>query len=135
MYNIFLPAVVLLIAAFYGQSNARVLSAYSPSIQKVPDGLAERDWSSDPESIFIAKDGGGCLIPVPASSKSKRENTNSVYDFSEFIHELNPGTNSNSAFNNISPLLFDQTTTGTISNSESNHFQSTSLREDEFRSK
>lgn len=119
MYKIFLPPVGLLVATFY-QSNARVLSAYSTSINKVSDGLAARDWSSDPESIFIAKHGEGCLIPVP-SSKSKRENTNSVYDFSEFIDGLNPGTDSNSAFNNISPLLFDRTTAGAKSNSESNH--------------
>lgn len=124
MYNnIFLPAVMLLIAAFY-QANARVLSTYSPSIKKVSDGLAERDWSSDPVSIFIAKDGGGCLIPVPASSKSKRENTKSVYDFSEFIDELSPGIDSNSALSNISPLLFDKTTTGGKSNSEINHLNS-----------
>lgn len=118
MYNIFLPALVLLIAAFY-QSNARVLSAPSPSIKKVPDTLAERDWSSDSESIFIAKDGQGCLNPVP-SSKSKRENTNSVYNFDEFPAESSPGTESNSAFNNISPLLFDKTITGAKSNSENN---------------
>lgn len=119
MYNIFLPALVLLIAAFY-QSNARVLSASSPSIKKVPDTLAERDWSSDPESIFIAKDGEGCLNPV-RSSKSKRENTNSIYDFSQFFDESNPGAGSNSGFNNISPLLFDTTTTEAESNFENNH--------------
>lgn len=119
MYNIFLPAFVLLIAAFY-QSNARVLSASSPSIKKVHDTLAERDWSSDPESIFIAKDGEGCLNPV-RSSKSKRENTNSVYDFSQYFDESNPGADSNSGFNNISPLLFDKTTTGAESNSDLNH--------------
>lgn len=119
MCNIYLPALVLLIAAFY-LSNARVLPASSPSIKKVPDTFAERDWSSDPESIFIAKDGEGCLNPV-RSSKSKRENTNSVYDFSHFFDESNPGADSNYGFNNISPLLFDKTTTGAKSNSEKNN--------------
>lgn len=110
---------MLLIAVFY-QSNARVLSAPSPSIKKVPDTLAERDWGSDPESIFIAKDAEGCLNPVP-SSKSKRKNTNSVYNFNEFFDQSSPGTDRNSALNNISPLLFDKTTTGAKSNSENNH--------------
>lgn len=119
MYNIFLPVLVLLIAAFY-QSNARVLPAPSPSIKKVPDTLAERDWSSDSESIFIAKDGERCLVPVP-SSKSKRENTNSVYNFNEFFDQSSPGTDGNSALNNISPLRFDKTATGAKSNSENNH--------------
>lgn len=113
MYNIFLPGVVLLIAALY-QSNARVLSTSSPSINKSPDRLAERDWSRDPESIFIAKDGEGCLNPV-SSSKSKRENTNSLYDFSQFFDKTN------SDGNYISSLLFDQTNPGDNSYSNVNH--------------
>lgn len=112
MYNTFLPALVLLIAAFY-QSNARVLSASSPSIKRLFDTSAERDWSSDPESIFIAKDGEGCLNPVP-SSKSKRENINTLFDFSQFFDKSNPGANSNSDFN----LLFDTTNSGATSNSD-----------------
>lgn len=63
MHNILLSAVVLLIAAFC-QSNAWVLPTSSPSVNKSPDKLAGRDWSRDSQSIFIAKDGEGCLNPV-----------------------------------------------------------------------
>lgn len=122
MYNILLPAIVLLIAVFY-QSNARVLSASSPLIDKSPDTLAERDWSSDPESIFIAKDGEGCLNPV-SSSKSKRENTNNLYDFSQFLDTTSPGADNNPGFNSLSPPLFDQTDIGANSNSDGNYISS-----------
>lgn len=119
MYNILLPAFVLLIAAFC-QSNARVLSAPSPLINRSPDTLAESDWSSDPESIFIAKDSEGCLNPV-SSSKSKRENTNSLYDFSQFFDKTDPGAGSNSELNPLSPSLFDKTNIGANSNSDVNY--------------
>ena len=119
MYNIFLPALMLLIAAFY-QSNARVLSTSSPTTKKSPDTLAERDWISDAESIFIAKDGEGCLNPVQ-SSKSKREDANSLYYFNQFFDKSNPGADSNSDSNHFSPLLFDKTNTGATGNSDLNN--------------
>ena len=119
MYNVLLPAIVLLSAVFY-QSNARVLSASSPLIDKSLDTLAGRGWSSDPESIFIAKDGEGCLNPA-SSSKSKRENTNNLYDFSQFIDKTNPGADSNPDFNPLSPPLFDQTDIGASSNPDGDH--------------
>lgn len=122
MYNILLPAIVLLIAVFY-QSNALVLSASSPLIDNSPDALAERGWSSDPEQILIAKDGGGCLNPV-SSSKSKRENTNNLYDFSQFFDKTNPGADSNPDSNPLSPPLFDQTDIGANSNSDGNYISS-----------
>lgn len=122
MYNILLPAIVLLIAVFY-QSNARVLSAFSPLIDKSPDTLAERGWSSDPESIFIAKDGEGCLNPA-SSSKSKRENKNNLYDFSQFFDKANPGADSNSDFNPLSPPLLDHTYMGASGNSDGNYISS-----------
>lgn len=109
MYNkILLPAVVL-IAAFY-ESNARVLSASSPLINKSPDISAERGWSSDSETFFISKDGEGCLNPV-SSSKSKRENANTFYDFSQFFDKTNPGADSNSGIDHLSALFANDATT------------------------